>query len=130
MARFAFTMKRQREKNRMQLRQLGHVISRVVPGTAISADQFAREVDLAIDFCEDVESLPDDEINRIVQLFEAASDTAEISSIHINGWNGSHDKLTMTKPILRYIFVLDADIRNEDAIFIGVSPNDARCGLS
>ena len=115
----------EREKNRMQLRQLGQVILREVPGAAISADQFAREVDLAIDFCEDVEPLPADEINRIVQLFEAAGATAKISSIHVNGWFGSHDKLTMTKRILHDIFALDADIRNEDAVFIGDSPNDA-----
>ena len=59
----------EREKNRMQLRQLDHVILLEVPGAAISTDQFAYEVDLAIDFCKDVEPLAADEINRIVQLF-------------------------------------------------------------
>jgi len=114
-----------REANRTRLRDLGQKILQQVPGSAISADQFAREVDLAIDFCEDVEPLSPERIERIVEIFEDAGATAKISSIHVNGWFGSHDKLTMTKRLLRDVFNLDADKRNEEAAFIGDSPNDA-----
>ncbi|MCB2173908.1 HAD-IIB family hydrolase, partial [bacterium] len=86
-----------RRNNRHRLEQLQDDILRSVPGCRVSADQGYREADLAIDFCEDVEPLARTAVDRIVALFEAAGATAKISSIHVNGWFGSYDKLTMTK---------------------------------
>ncbi len=72
-----------------------------MPGAAISADQLYREADLAIDFCEDVPPLPRAAIDRIVALFEDAGGVAKVSSIHVNGWFGAYDKLSMTRIFLR-----------------------------
>ena len=48
-----------------------------------------REVDLAIDFCEDVvRAVRGDAIDRIKAIFEEEGAVAKISSIHVNGWFG------------------------------------------
>ena len=64
-----------------------------MPGTALASDQPYRDLDLAIDFCEDVDRLPPEAISRIVDLFHQAGATCKVSSIHVNGWFGRFDKL-------------------------------------
>jgi hydroxymethylpyrimidine pyrophosphatase-like HAD family hydrolase len=51
--------------------------------------------------------------------------TAKVSSIHVNGWFGSYDKLTMTRKLLADEFGIDLDQSRERFIFVGDSPNDA-----
>ncbi len=94
------------------------------PGAAVSADQAYREADLAIDYCEDVAPLPDDEVLRIVKLFEQAGAIAKVSSIHVNGWFGVYDKLSMTRIMMRECFSVDLDAAKDSFVFIGDSPND------
>lgn len=100
-------------------------ISREVPNAAISADQPFRQADLAVDFCEDVAALPDKEVVRIKEIFEEEGAVAKISSIHVNGWFGSYDKLSMSRDFLSDVLSLDADINNAEIVFVGDSPNDA-----
>ena len=50
--------------------------------------------------------------------------TAKISSIHVNGWFGEYDKLTMTKLMMEEVFGLDLDAEKENFVFVGDSPND------
>ena len=114
-----------RAGNRPRLEQLGRHILAEVPGTAIANDQFCRQADLAIDFCEDVPPLPADEVDRIVQLFEDAGAHAKISSIHVNGWFGDYDKVTMTRRFLGEEFGIDPEKDNRTVVFAGDSPNDA-----
>ena len=90
----------------------------------MSADQAYREADLAIDYCEDVTPLSGEEVVRIVSIFEAAGAHAKISSIHVNGWFGDYDKLTMTRMLFEELFGEDLDVVKETVIFIGDSPND------
>ncbi|MEM9199427.1 MAG: HAD-IIB family hydrolase [Pseudomonadota bacterium] len=96
-----------------------------VPGAAIASDQFARLVDLAIDFCEDVPALTEAQIARIKEIFEEEGAVAKISSIHVNGWFGSHDKLTMTRRFAAEILGLDIDTDRDAVVYCGDSPNDA-----
>ena len=91
--RFVGRATRARQPTRSGSTRSRERILRRVPGTALASDQLYREADLAIDFCEDVPPLPRAEVDRIVALFEAAGCTAKISSIHVNGWFGSYDKL-------------------------------------
>ena len=109
-----------------------------VPGAAVSADQFYREADLAIDFCEDVAPLGRDAVERIKSIFEEAGAVAKVSSIHVNGWFGRYDKLSMTRRFARDVAGLDIDRDNDRVVFVGDSPNDApmfaffrnACGVS
>jgi len=115
----------ERAANRARLATIGAAILRAVPGTALASDQHYREADLAIDFCEDVPSLPRASVDRIVALMEAEGMTAKVSSIHVNGWFGRYDKLGMTRQLLREEFAIDLDAQRGEFVFVGDSPNDA-----
>lgn len=115
----------ERQASRAKLSQLAETILREVPGTALASDQQYRECDLAIDFCEDVPALPASDIDRIVALFEEAGATAKVSSIHVNGWFGQWDKLSMTRAFFSECFGIDLDAARDSVVFSGDSPNDA-----
>lgn len=115
----------QRAEKRTKLDRLASEILSKVPGAAISADQPYRAADLAIDFCEDVPPLPSSEVQRIAALFTAVGATAKISSIHINGWFGTYDKLATTRRLLAEQFQIDIDLTPSLVAFTGDSPNDA-----
>jgi HAD superfamily hydrolase (TIGR01484 family) len=114
-----------RARCRERLKAIGSEILEAVPGAAIAADQLYRETDLAIDFREDVAPLPDAAIDRIVAIMEHHGLTAKVSSIHVNGWFGTYDKLAMTKMLMRERHAVDLDRERERYVFIGDSPNDA-----
>jgi HAD superfamily hydrolase (TIGR01484 family) len=114
-----------REAHRARIVATGAVIVESVPGSALASDQRYRETDLAIDYCEDVPALPPAEVERIVALMQDAGMTAKVSSIHINGWFGNYDKLTMARVLLREVFGDDLDAARDRVLFAGDSPNDA-----
>ena len=114
-----------RARQRERLQGIGAEILRAVPGATIAADQGYRECDLAIDFCEDVPPLAPEAIDRIVALMESHGLTAKVSSIHVNGWFGAHDKLTMTQLLMREGLGVDLDTERRHYVFVGDSPNDA-----
>ncbi len=114
----------ERAADRRRLEALRHDILAAVPGSGIASDQDYRLADLAIDFCEDVAPLPDSAVAHIVRLFEEAGATAKVSSIHVNGWFGQYDKLTMTRRCLAERFGLDLDAARAQIAFAGDSPND------
>ncbi len=114
----------QRREDRRQLLLLQERILCDVPGCGLSVDQPYREADLAIDFCEDVEPLPMEAVKKIVAIFKSAGAVAKISSIHVNGWFGDYDKLSMTRKFFSEIFQVDVDSRQESILFAGDSPND------
>jgi HAD superfamily hydrolase (TIGR01484 family) len=113
-----------RRANRARLDALAARILAQVPGCALASDQLYREADLAIDFCEDVPPLPEAEVARIVAMFEDAGCTAKVSSIHVNGWFGRYDKLSMTRLLLREAFAVELDADPRRFVFAGDSPND------
>jgi haloacid dehalogenase-like hydrolase len=114
-----------RRANRARLAAIGETIVKAVPGTALASDQPYRESDLAIDYREDVPELPHQAIDRIVALMQAQGMTAKVSSIHVNGWFGTYDKLGMTRALFAEAFGVDLDRDREQFVFVGDSPNDA-----
>lgn len=93
-----------------------------VPRAAIASDQAYRIHDLAVDFCEDVDpALSPAEIDRIVDIFHAHGATAKVSSIHVNGWFGSYDKLGMIRRFAREVLGLES---LDHEVYAGDSPND------
>jgi HAD superfamily hydrolase (TIGR01484 family) len=112
------------EDNRRRLANLAATILAAVPGAALSADQHFRLADLAIDFCEDVPPLPRESIDTIVRMFEDAGAIAKVSSIHVNGWFGHYDKLSMSRRLLADAFGIDLEREPGRAVFVGDSPND------
>ena len=114
-----------RAAKRARLDAIAARILAAVPGSALASDQAYRETDLAIDYCEDVAPLPLSDAERIAELMHEAGLTAKVSSIHVNGWFGDYDKLTMTRRLFAERFALDLDGANREAVFVGDSPNDA-----
>ena len=114
-----------RADNRVRLEEIGREVLIAVPDAAIAADQAYRETDLAIDFAEDVGPLDQAAIDKIVDIFKRHGATAKVSSIHVNGWFGTYDKLTMTQRLMQEIFSVDLTAEQHLYVFAGDSPNDS-----
>ncbi len=92
---------------------------REVPGTAVAADQGFRISDYAIDFCEDVPPLPPKSLDAICAILAEERVSYRVSSIHVNYWLGSFDKLAGV-----HRFVEERGGGAPPVAFIGDSPND------
>jgi len=125
MRRQFFASSAERIANRNKLDYIKKRILSEVPGCAVSADQAYREADLAMDFCEDVAPLDDQEVARIKEIFKEEGATAKISSIHVNGWFGRYDKLSMSRRFAAEVLGFDLDSNRDKVVFCGDSPNDA-----
>ena len=106
------------------LTKIKNEILKEVPGAAVASDQFCRLYDLAIDFCEDVPPLNPSEVDKIVKIFKNHGAQAKVSSIHVNGWFGKHNKVFMAKEFLSKEFNLSIDEMKVQCAFSGDSPND------
>jgi HAD superfamily hydrolase (TIGR01484 family) len=125
MQRRYFKSAEQRAADRKKLKKLEIEIPKRVKGCRVAADQAYREADLAIDYCEDVPPLPMQDVDEIVRCFEKAGARAKVSSIHVNGWYGQYDKLTMTKILFEEVYHANLEAIKKEVIFIGDSPNDS-----
>jgi hypothetical protein len=115
----------ERASNSDRLWAIARRVLREFPGTAIAADQAYRETDVAIDFCEDVPPLPLAAAQQIAEAFHAEGAAAKVSSIHVNAWFGTHDKLTMSRRLLGEAFGLSVERDRKTIAYCGDSPNDA-----
>jgi HAD superfamily hydrolase (TIGR01484 family) len=114
-----------RQANAGKLMALAQSIMLDFPGTSLASDQAYREIDVAIDFCEDVSPLSLDVAQQIAARFHAEGAEAKVSSIHVNAWFGAHDKLTMAKRFLvDELGMAESDWASSVA-YCGDSPNDA-----
>ena len=114
----------ERAEGRRRLDRVRAEMLQEVPGAGIASDQPYRLADLAVDFCEDVPPLPPADIQRIVSVFERHGARAKVSSIHVNGWFGEHDKTTGAQWIVRRLFGRDLDAERDRWIYVGDSTND------
>lgn len=113
-----------RDANRQKLWEIFHSLEKQLPGLAVASDQGYREIDLAIDFCEDVPRRPEQEVDAIVAAFVKAGAQAKISSIHVNAWFGAHDKYSCCRLLLKELFGENFDREKENYLYFGDSPND------
>jgi len=114
-----------RAAKRARLTAIRDRILEAVAGCAVASDQHYRETDLAIDHCEDVQKLSVKAIDMIVGLMRASGLTAKVSSIHVNGWFGDYDKLSMTELLMSECINTELDGHADEFVFVGDSPNDA-----
>ena len=113
-----------RQANFEQLQQgAGHIVS-TVPGAALSRDSGGRETDIAIDHSE-FTTLDSERIAQVVRLMQDQGLHATVSSIHINGWLGDHDKLAGARWIAQHLYRRPLDAEVERGAFVGDSTNDA-----
>ncbi|MDR0388102.1 MAG: HAD-IIB family hydrolase [Treponema sp.] len=95
-----------------------------VRGLRVAKDQFARLFDLALDFAEEEPVLSLDEAERVRRIAEEEGAMAKISSIHVNVWMGTYDKLSMAERFLSRRFGWRGGSGDEEVVFVGDSPND------
>lgn len=115
---------KERNAGRAGLDKISKRVLSEVPGCGISADQPFRIADLAIDFCEDVPPLGDEEIEKICRIIEEEGAVYKISSIHINCWYGDYDKLICFDRFLMDFTGNHLGNMQDKIIYIGDSPND------
>jgi HAD superfamily hydrolase (TIGR01484 family) len=114
-----------RAANFSKLQAISESVLKAFPGTALASDQAYREIDVAIDFSEDVDPLPISTANEIARHFAVAGAVAKVSSIHVNAWFGTHDKLSMAQKFLADVCGLSAGEMLSAVAYCGDSPNDA-----
>lgn len=94
-----------------------------VPGARRAPDSAGRECDIAIDHSEFVR-LPPNAVARCVALMRAAGMHASVSSIHINGWYGKHDKWEGARWAVRVLLAADLAAEPDRWVYVGDSTND------
>ncbi|WP_372825426.1 HAD-IIB family hydrolase [Polaromonas sp.] len=112
-----------RRSNYTRMYQVAQRVMREVPGARLSQDSPGRETDIAIDHSEFVQ-LPPERIAQAVRIMQSEGMNATVSSIHINGWYGAHNKLEGARWIVRELFGRDLDAEMTNWVYVGDSTND------
>ena len=112
-----------RAKNYARMQQVGQRVLRDVPGTVLAQDSAGRETDMAIDHSEFTQLSPE-KIAQVVAIMQAEGMNATVSSIHINGWYGDHNKLVGARWAVRELFGRDLDAEMDNWTYVGDSTND------
>ena len=112
-----------RISNYARMQQVGQRVLRAVPGTLLAQDSVGRETDMAIDHSE-FTHLPPEKIARVVAIMQSEGMTATVSSIHINGWFGAHNKLLGARWAVRELFGRQLDAEINHWVYVGDSTND------
>jgi HAD superfamily hydrolase (TIGR01484 family) len=112
-----------RAANYARMQQVAARIEREIPGASISQDSPGRETDIAIDHSE-FTHLPPATIARVVDVMRQEGMNATVSSIHVNGWYGDHNKLSGARWIVRELLARELDAEIDRWAYVGDSTND------
>ncbi|TAM44797.1 MAG: HAD-IIB family hydrolase [Burkholderiaceae bacterium] len=112
-----------RATNFARMQQVAQRVLRDVPGATLARDSAGRETDIAIDHSE-FTHLPPEQIAQVVAIMQREGMNVTVSSIHINGWFGAHDKLAGARWIVRELFRRELDAEIERWVYVGDSTND------
>lgn len=112
-----------RQRQHQTLMAVLELIERTVPGARRAQDSAGRETDIAIDHSEHTH-LPADRVAQVVALMQAHGLTATVSSIHINGWLGTHNKWTGACWAVREVLGRDLARERDRWVYVGDSTND------
>lgn len=114
-----------RTHNAARLRHTAQRVLREVPGTSLARDSAGRVTDIAIDHAEFAQ-LTQPQIDAVLAVMHSEGMTATVSSIHINGWYGEHDKLSGARWIVRRLLGRSLDDETASWAYVGDSTNDQR----
>jgi len=112
-----------RAANFTRMQQVARRVLREVPDTTLAEDSPGRETDIAVDHSE-FTHLPPDKIAQVVQIMQSEGMCATVSSIHINGWFGAHNKLEGARWIVRELWGRALDTEIDRWVYVGDSTND------
>lgn len=113
-----------RAANFARMQQVLAHIEAHIPGARRATDSAGRETDIAIDHSE-FTRLSDAQIDKVVLAMRHEGMHATVSSIHINGWYGEHNKLEGARWIVRQLWGRDLDAERDRWVYVGDSTNDA-----
>jgi len=110
-----------RAANLLRLRQCARAVRVAVPHARLARDSGGRLTDIAIDHSE-FEHLADADIDRVISVMRAHGLKASVSSIHVNGWIGEHDKWSGARWAVECALGLPFD--PAQWLYVGDSTND------
>ena len=113
-----------RAANFARMQQVLARIERDIPGARRATDSAGRECDIAVDHSE-FAHLSEARIGQVVQAMRDAGMHATVSSIHVNGWYGAHNKREGARWIVRELWGRDLDAEMDRWAYVGDSTNDA-----
>jgi len=112
-----------RQRNHAAMQRVLAAIEATVPGARRAEDSAGRECDIAVDHSEFVQ-LAQPQIDACLRIMRDAGMNATVSSIHINGWFGAHNKLQGARWIVRELYGRELDAELDRWCYIGDSTND------
>ena len=112
-----------RTHNFQEMQRIVKRVLKEIPGTVMSQDSHGRETDIAFDHSE-FHHLTQERIQQAVALLKAEGMTATVSSIHINGWFGDHNKWHGAQWILKELTGRDLKQELDQWVYVGDSTND------
>lgn len=122
-----------RARNALRLHAAAERVQRELPGATLARDSVGRVTDIAVDHSEFAHLGPQ-QIERVVALLRDEGLHATVSSIHINGWIGAHDKWSGACWIVQRLYGRALEAETGRWIYVGDSTNDqamfARFALS
>ena len=112
-----------RHENFARMQRVAARVLRDVPGAQLAQDSAGRETDIAIDHSE-FTTLSPGRLHDVLRIMRSEGMTASVSSIHINGWFGMHNKLQGARWAVRELLGRDLDTESSQWVFVGDSTND------
>lgn len=112
-----------RAAHAQRLQQVQARIVAEVPGAMPARDSAGRVTDIAIDHSE-FTHLPAAAIAQVVALMQSEGLQATVSSIHINGWFGDHDKASGAAWMVQRLFGRTLADELQRWVYVGDSTND------
>jgi HAD superfamily hydrolase (TIGR01484 family) len=112
-----------RKANARRLRDVAARILRDVSGAVLARDSEGRVTDIAIDHAE-FASLDAATIERVVAIMRSEGMQATVSSIHVNGWYGEHDKWRGACWIVDALYGRCLEDEHDEWVYVGDSTND------
>ena len=118
----------ERAANVLRLQACAQAVLAQVPGATLAQDSAGRLTDIAVDHSE-FAHLGEAQINAVVAVMRVHGLTATVSSIHINGWIGAHNKPSgarwavhqaLGRPFDPAEWVYVGDSTNDQAMFEGM----------
>lgn len=110
-----------RTANARRLQACAQAVLAQVPGATLAQDSAGRLTDIAVDHSE-FALLDAAQIDAVVAVMRAHGLTATVSSIHVNGWIGNHDKTSGARWAVQQ--ALGRPWNAADWVYVGDSTND------
>jgi HAD superfamily hydrolase (TIGR01484 family) len=107
----------------VRLQAVGQRILREVPGATLASDSPGRVTDIAVDHAE-YARLDAPAIAQVLAIMRAEGMNATVSSIHVNGWYGGHDKASGARWMVQRLYGRSLDDETERWVYVGDSAND------